>query len=93
MSGPVVPRNVYFLIFGLLMVLTSITVAVAFVNLGTLNVFVALTIAIVKALLVILFFMHVRYSSRLTKLFVSAGIFWFLILIAFTVSDYATRGW
>ena len=93
MSGPVVPRNVYFLIFGVLIVLTGITVAVAFVNLGTLNVFVALTIAIVKALLVILFFMHVRYSSRLTKLFVSAGIFWFLILIAFTVSDYATRGW
>ncbi len=52
-----------------------------------------MTIATVKAVLVLLYFMHVRYSSRLTWIFVAAGFFWFLILVGFTFSDYASRGW
>jgi caa(3)-type oxidase subunit IV len=70
MSGHVSPKSVYYSIFGALMVLTVITVAAAFVNLGSLNFPVALAIAIIKATLVVLFFMHVKYSSRLTKLVV-----------------------
>ena len=84
----------YFGVFLALMVLTVITTAVAYVDLGAgLNVVVALTIAIIKTLLVVLFFMHLLYSSRLTMLFAGAGIFWLAILLAFTLSDYLTRGW
>ena len=60
---------------------------------GQLNVIIALTIAVVKATLVVLYFMHVRYSSKLTWVFVCAGIIWLFILFAFTLSDYLTRGW
>jgi cytochrome c oxidase subunit 4 len=68
------------------------TAGVAFVDLGGgLNSIVALAIAVVKALLVMLFFMHVRYSSRLTWVFAGAGLFWLLILATFTVSDVLTR--
>jgi cytochrome c oxidase subunit 4 len=75
------------------MVLTAATVWVATFDLGALNAIVALTIAVVKATLVVLYFMHVRYSSKLTWVFVGAGFFWLVILIAFTFSDYATRAW
>ena len=87
------PVGVYLTIFGALMVLTVITVAVAFVNLGALNTVVALSIACFKASLVVLYFMHVKYSSRLTKLVVVAGIFFLAILLALTMSDYASREW
>src|SRR5260370_27715430 len=93
MAEHVVPRKVYFGIFSALIVLTVLTVAVARINLQQYNTIVALTIAVVKATLVILYFMHVRYSSRLTWVFVSAGIFWLGIMIALTLSDYLTRGW
>jgi cytochrome c oxidase subunit IV len=93
MSGHVSPKSVYYSIFGALMVLTVITVAAAFVNLGSLNFPVALAIAIIKATLVVLFFMHVKYSSRLTKLVVTTSLFFLLILLAETFMDYATRGW
>jgi cytochrome c oxidase subunit 4 len=83
----------YLVVFAALMVLLVVTVAVAFVHLGPLNLAAALAIAIVKATLVILFFMHVIYSSRLTKVFVAAGLFWLLILFGLTLSDYMTRGW
>jgi len=73
------------------MVLTAITVAVAFVNLGPLNNVVALGIAGVKTSLVVLFFMHVHYASRTTKIFAAAGFFWLSILITFTVSDMHVR--
>ena len=92
MSGHVVPTKVYFTIYALLLVLTATTVAVAFVDIGLLNNVVALTIAVSKALLVILYFMHVRYGTRLTWLVVSAGFVWLLILIVFTLSDVLTRG-
>jgi cytochrome c oxidase subunit IV len=94
MSEHVVSRKIYFLIFGALMVLTGVTVWVANFNLpGPLNAIVALSIAVLKATLVVLYFMHVRYSSKLTWVFVAAGIIWLIILFAFTLSDYLTRGW
>lgn len=81
----------YFTIFGALMVLTAITVAVAFVNLGPLNNVVALLVAFIKTVLVVLFFMHVHYSSWTTKIFAAAGFFFLAILISFTVSDMQVR--
>jgi cytochrome c oxidase subunit 4 len=93
MSLHVVPARVYALVFLALLALTATTVYAAFIDLGPLNNVVALAIAMVKTLLVVLFFMHVRYSTRLTALTVAAGFFWLLILIAITMSDYASRGW
>ena len=82
----------YLVVFALLMVLLVITVAAAFwVNLGRANILVALSIAIVKAVLVVLYFMHVKYASRLTKIFVSAAFLWLVILFALTFGDYLTR--
>jgi cytochrome c oxidase subunit 4 len=92
MSGHVSPKSVYYSIFGALMVLTAVTVGAAFVNLGLLNFPVALAIAIIKATLVVLFFMHVKYSSRLTKLVVVTSLFFLFILLAETFMDYASRG-
>ncbi len=92
MSAHIVPTKVYFAIYAILLTLTATTVAVAFVDIGPLNNVVALTIAVSKALLVILYFMHVRYATRLTWLVVSAGFVWLLILIGFTLSDVLTRG-
>ena len=93
MSGHISPKSTYYTIFGALMVLTIITVSVAFINLGALNFPVALGIAILKATLVILFFMHVKYSSRLTKLICGTAFFFLLILFGLTLSDYMSRGW
>lgn len=94
MSEHVVSKKLYYVIFGSLMILTILTVVVARIDLGHgLNDVVALTIAVIKALLVVLYFMHVRYSSRLTWVFVGAGFFWLAILIVLTLSDYMTRNW
>jgi cytochrome c oxidase subunit IV len=89
----IVPTRVYYLIFAALMVGTAITVGVAFVDLGPLNAIVALTIAVLKATLVVLFFMHVRYSTRLTWAVVVGSVFWLGLLLALTFSDYLTRSW
>src|SRR5258707_3913720 len=89
----VVPLTVYFAVFGSLMVLTAVTVAVSRVDLGPLNLAVALGIAITKAVLVILYFMHVRYGDHLVKVFVAAGFLFLLIMLSITMSDYMTRGW
>lgn len=83
----------YYAVFAALMVGTALTVAVAFVDLGAMNNVVMLTIACVKALLVILFFMHVRWSTRLTWLVVASGFFWLLIMFSVTMTDFLTRGW
>lgn len=83
--------GLYLAVFGALMVLTAITVVVAFVNLGPLNNVVALAIAGIKTTLVVLFFMHVHYASRVTKIFAAAGFFWLSIMITFTVSDMQVR--
>ena len=74
------------------MVLLFLTWGIAQLDLGRLNVVAALTIAVAKMLLVILFFMHVRYSTRLTWIFVAAGFIWLLIMLDLTLSDYLTRG-
>jgi cytochrome c oxidase subunit 4 len=92
MSGHVSPKSVYYSIFAALMVLTAITVFAAFVNLGNLNFPVAMAIATIKATLVVLFFMHVKYSSRLTKLVVMTSLFFLFILLGETFMDYASRG-
>jgi cytochrome c oxidase subunit 4 len=88
-----VPLKIYYRIFGALMVLTAVTVGIAFVDLGYLNTFVAVSIAVLKATLVLLFFMHVKYSNRLIWVFASAGFIWFIIMVAFTMSDYVGRTW
>ncbi len=89
----VVPVKIYVAVFLTLMVLTAITVAVAFVDLGALNNVVMLGIAVAKATLVVLFFMHVKYGTRLVPLVAAGGFFWLLILFGFTLSDYLSRGW
>ncbi len=83
----------YSLVFGTLLVGTAITVGAAYVELGVLNPIVALGIASFKAVVVILFFMHVKYQSRLVKLTVAAGFFTFLVLITMTLTDYMSRAW
>ena len=93
MSEHVVARKVYFTIFAALIVLTGVTVEASMVDLGPLNAVVAMTIACVKATLVVLYFMHARYGSRLIWVMLGAGILWLIILIALTMGDYATRGW
>jgi len=93
MSGHVAPKSMYYAIFAALMVFTGITIGVAFINLGAFNFPVAISIAIMKATLVILFFMHAKYSSRLTKLVIGTGLFFLLILFVLTMSDYLSRGW
>src|SRR6059036_2629512 len=93
MSEHIVPRKVYYGVFAALVVLTVVTWSVAKIDLGKLNTIVALTIAFIKATLVVLYFMHVRYSSRLTWVFVGAGFFWLAIMVTLTLSDFMTRGW
>ena len=92
MSEHIVPVRVYITIFMVLVVGTILTVAAAFVNFpGPLNTIVALTIATIKATFVVLYFMHVRYSSRLIWVIMASALFWMAILFAFTFSDYWTR--
>ena len=93
MGEHIVSRKIYFAIFAALIVLTVVTWSVAKIDLGRMNAVVALTIAVIKATLVVLYFMHIRYSSRLTWVFVGAGFFWLAIMIALTLGDYMTRGW
>ena len=92
MSEHIVPVRVYVTIFLVLVVGTILTVIAAFVNFpGPLNTIVALTIATIKATFVVLYFMHVRYSSRLIWVIMPSALFWMAILFAFTFSDYWTR--
>src|SRR4051812_43614095 len=93
MSDYIVPKRTYYLVFAALMVFTAITVGVASLDLGPLNTVVAIGIAIIKATLVVLFFMHVKYSTRLTWVMVAGGVFWLGILMALTITDYLTRVW
>ena len=93
MSGHVVPVKSYVAIFLALMALTALTVGVSFIDLGAINTVVALVIAVTKMLLVVLFFMHVRYSAQLTRVVVIAGFFWLLLLLFFTLADFKTRNW
>jgi len=91
MKHPIVPVRVYVGVFIALIVLLLATFATDFVDLGKFNALINLTIAVVKALLVILFFMHVRDSEHVVRVYVVAGIFWLAILIALTMADVLTR--
>ena len=93
MSDHVAPKGMYYLVFIALIVGTGLTVAAAEVDLGALNNVAMLAIACTKALLVILFFMHVRWSTRLTWVVVASGFFWLLILFGLGMTDYMSRGW
>jgi cytochrome c oxidase subunit IV len=88
-----VPLRIYYTIFGILLLCTYLTVQIAFFDLGPLNTIAALGIAAFKATLVVLFFMHVKYSTRLTWLVVIGSIFWLGILFTLTMSDYLTLVW
>ena len=89
----IVSPGVYLVILFALLVGTALTVWASYVDLGFWNPIIALAIATTKAMLVVLFFMHVWYSNRLTKLTVVAGIFTFMILISLTLTDYISRAW
>jgi cytochrome c oxidase subunit 4 len=89
----IVPIRTYFVIFGLLMLGTYSTVQAAFLDLGAFNTPIALAIAITKATVVVLYFMHVKYSPRLTRIVVMGGLLWLAILLVMTLGDYATRAW
>ena len=89
----IVTPKTYIIVFVTLLTFTAITVAAAFVNLGILNPMIALGIACTKAVIVILFFMHVFFQSKLIKMTVGAGFFTFMILITMTLSDYISRAW
>ena len=91
MSEHIVSPKVYIGIFLSLMVLTAATVAAAYVNLGAFNIVIALAIASLKATLVVLYFMHARYSPNRTHMVIIAAVFWLAIMLALTLSDYVTR--
>ena len=91
-ASHIVSPRIYVTIFLALMVLTAVTVGAAFLDLGPFNTVVALVIACTKMMLVVLYFMHVRYSSRLTWAVIGAGFFWLGLLLLLTLSDYVTRG-
>lgn len=93
MSEHVVPTRVYYTVFAVLMASTYITVQVALLDLGALNTVVALAIAVFKAALVVLFFMHVKYETSLTWAVVGGSVLWLGILLGLTFSDYLTRAW
>ena len=92
-SHPITPVSTYVTIFVALLILTGLTVIVAYFDLGLLNTPVALAVAIVKASLVVLFFMGVRHNTPLTKVVVVSGFLWLFIMFGLTMADYLTRGW
>ena len=93
MSGEphIVPRRVYFVIFAILAALLVVTVGAAEVHLGYLNTPIAMLIALAKAVLIVMFFMHVRYASPLVQVFSAGGFVWLVILFVLTFSDVLTR--
>jgi cytochrome c oxidase subunit IV len=93
MTEHIVTKKQYALIFGILMVLTLATTTIGMIDLGRLNVVVALVIATIKALLVVLFFMHIYWSSKLNKLVVVSGVLWLALLLWLTLTDVFSRGW
>jgi cytochrome c oxidase subunit 4 len=93
MYAHVVPKKIYFLIFASLLALTTLTTGVAYINLGVWNTIVALIIAVCKATLVALFFMHLRWSPRLMRAVLLSALLWLAILIGLTTADFFTRNW
>ena len=93
MSGHVIPKSTYFLVFGALLVLTGLTTGMAYVDLGPWNTVVALVIACCKATLVLLFFMHLRWSTQLNRVVLLSALLWLVILIGLTSIDFLSRSW
>ena len=93
MTGHVVSRSVYYTISVALAVLLVLTVAASYVDLGPFNIVVALAIATAKAVLIVLFFMHVYYSPPLVRLAAVSGFVWLAILLVLLLADYFARGW
>ena len=97
MSEHVVSRGIYFAVFSALMICTFLTVLAATIDLNQyfsgLNIIVALVIATFKASLVVLYFMHLRYSPKRTQLVIAASVFWLAIMLLMTMSDYVSRPW
>lgn len=93
MSQHIVSVKTYVAVFVTLLCLTALTTGIAFIDLGAMNTVAALVIAVTKMLLVILIFMHVKYSPRLTKLAILGAFFWLALLLTFTLSDVLTRNW
>ena len=93
MSSHILPKRVYYTIFAILLFCTYLTVQFAFLDLGAMNTVAALAIATFKATIVVLFFMHVKYSTRLTWAVVVGSVFWLGILLTLTLTDYLTRAW
>lgn len=89
----VISTSVYVGIWATLMFLTGLTTFASFIELGNWNIVVALVIATIKGTLVVLFFMHLYYSTKLTKVTVIAAIFFLFLLLALSMTDYLTRGW
>jgi cytochrome c oxidase subunit IV len=93
MQKHIIPRKTYFIVYLVLLVLLAATVGVAYIEIGSINLVLALTIAFGKAALVVLFFMHVYYSTPLTKVFVLTAILFLILLGGLTMADYLTRTW
>ena len=87
----VVPIGLYLKVFAALMVLLILTLAAAAIDLGPFNIVIAMTIAVAKALLVVLYFMHLRWSTKLVQLFAGAALYWLAILFVLTLNDYMSR--
>ena len=91
MSEHIVSPKIYLVIFASLMLGTGITVWAAFQDFGKFNIVIALVIATIKATLVVLYFMHARYSPRRTQMVIVCSVFWLAIMLALTLTDYDTR--
>src|SRR4051812_17828307 len=89
----VLPRSTYYAVYAALLVLLVATVGAAYLDLGTFNFLVSMAIAVIKGALIMLIFMHVRYSERLVWIFACAAFLWLAILIGMSLNDYFTRGW
>lgn len=92
-TGHVVPTRVYLTVFAVLMALLILTMWVAFLPLGSLNLPVAMLIAVVKGVIIVMYFMEVKYGSKLLWVFVSSSFLFLVIFLVLTLNDYATRGW
>jgi cytochrome c oxidase subunit IV len=90
-SEHIVSWKIYIAIFAALMIGTALTVWAAFQNFGPFNIVIALSIATIKATLVVLYFMHARYSPKRTHLVIVCAIFWLAIMLGLTLTDYDTR--
>jgi cytochrome c oxidase subunit 4 len=84
-------KRLYVLIWAALLFFTALTTGVAYIDLGSLNTIVALAIAVCKASIVVLFFMHARHSEKLVRVVIGVAVFWLLILIVISISDFSTR--